>query len=269
MKKLLITALFGAFAVAQETAPEAAPSNHSVLYQLDATTVLDGNKYQGDHFIRYSYKFADGYKLMPAVLLSTDYARANSSAEWHDTFANQYVRVELDTPKFWDIVGFKTGVRLRYYVPTTVGDESYGTLSARLMMEQEFNSHFNLTLIPKLNMYLQRNGYNRASGDRNNIVGLALEILPQYKFSEDLTLTYDFEISGKYLGDSFAGDNNTIVKSSIYHEIEFMYNIASAGDLGLGLIAFNEFAIGNHSQAEVAKDNETNVGIRLAKSLDL
>lgn len=277
MKKLLITALFGAFAVAQETTPEAAPSNHSLYYSLDATSVLDGNKYQGDHFVKYTYKFADGYKLMPAVLMSTDYARDNSSADWHENIANQYVRVELDTPKFWEILGLKTGVRFRYYLPTTVGDESYGYLSTRLLMDREFSSNFSLTIMPKFNVFFQRNGYNRAADvsedrtfkDRNPLVGFALEIIPQYKFSENLTLAYDFDISSKYYGDSSEGDSNLLVSGAIYHELELMYTVSSLGDLGLGLIAFNEFKFGNHASAEVAKDNQTNVGLRIQKTLDL
>lgn len=276
MRKILITALFGAFAVAQETAPEAAPSNHVLFYSLDATSVLDGNKYQGDHFLRYTYKFADGYALKPAVLMSTDYARDNSSADWEENFANQYVRVELDTPKFWDLLGFKTGVRLRYVLPTTVGDESYGTLSTRLVMDKEFSSNFSLTILPKFNTFFQRNGYSRSGDvakpifkDRNAILGAALEIVPQYKFTENLSLIYDFDISAKYYGDSSDGDSNLLVSGLIYHELEFMYNIEAASDLGVGLLVFNEFAIGNHSSAELAKDNQTNVGLRIQKSLDL
>lgn len=267
MKKLLVTALFGAFAVAQETAPTAAPSNHSLFYTVDATSRLDNKKYQGEHLVTYTYKFADGYKLTPGLSFFTNYTE-NASGDWEDSVEHSFLRLQWDTPKFWDIAGFKTGVRVRYIVPTASDDEGYGVISGRLQMEQEFNSHFNLTVIPKLNVFAQRNGYARASGDRNPLLGVALEILPQWKFSEVLTLTYDLEVSGTYLGDGFNGDNNLVVNGKVYHEVELMYTIAAAGDLGVGAIAFNEFKFGNH-QASLLTDTTTYAGIRLQKNFDL
>jgi hypothetical protein len=267
MKKLLVTALFGAFAVAQETAPEAAPSNHSLFYTVDATSKLDNKKYQGEHMVAYKYKFADGYSLRAQLSYFTNYEE-DAAGDFQDEISHSFLRFVWDTPKYWDILGFKTGVQVRYITPSGAEEEGYGRVSPRLIMEKEFSSSFNLTIIPKATVYAQRNGYSRASGDRNPLLHVGIEVLPQWKFSEDLTLTYDIDLAGVYMGDSFAGDDNLLVEGAVYHEIELMYNIAAAGDLGVGAIVFNEFSFGNH-QATLINDTNTFAGIRLQKDFEL
>ncbi len=273
MRKILITALFGAFAVAQETAPAPAASNHALLYSLDATTRTDGDEYRGEHIVRYTYKFADGYKLMPAILFNTFYTK-DAAGDFQDSITNNQVRVEWETPKLWDVLGFKTDVRIRYALNTAVPSKdsgSYGAITLRPNFDKEFGSKFSLRITPKLTVHAQRNGYSRANGDRNPLVRAGVELIPSYKFTENLSLSYDLDVGGTYMGDGANGDDNLLVQGDFYHEIELMYNIVALNDLGVGLLAYNDFGngFGNHAQAEFAKDDETFVGLRIQKTFEL
>jgi hypothetical protein len=285
MKKILVTALFGAFAVAQETTPAKAPSNHSISYSLDLDYKLNGKQYEGEHLVQYTYKFADGYSLQPTVRFFTNYDKVAPN-KWHDVEKNDYIQVRWSTPKLWEILGFKTNVHVRYTAPTSKAGAqtqgSYGTLSPRLIMEKEFNSHFNLTLIPKLPIYLQRNGNNvkpggdpdaSIDGDRNPIVGLALEIAPQYKILDNLTVTLDLEIAGVLDGDAGNGNSNTIVEGGFSEELEVMYTFKELGNLGVGWIINDGEGhdFGNHKKAgnHLTDGDSFWTGVRVQKAFNL
>jgi len=272
MKKLLITALFGAFAVAQETAPEAAPSNHVLLYSVDATSRTDGDEFRGEHILRYTYKFADGYKLMPAVLFNTFYTK-DAAGDFQDSIEHNYMRVEWETPKLWEVLGFKTDIRIRYAFNTAVPSKdsgSYGSVTFRPNFDREFGSKFSLRVTPKLTAHLQRNGYSLSTGDRNPLVRAGVEFLPSYKITENLTLTYDLDVGATYMADGGNGDSDTLINADFYHEIELMYNIVALGDLGVGLLAYNDLGNDfNQREAKFVKDNETFVGLRIQKQFEL
>ncbi len=274
MKKLLVTALFGAFAVAQETTPVAAPNTHAIFYSLDTLYKLNGRQYKGEHLAQYVYTFSGGYKLKPTVLFQTNYQK-DSAGDYQTVAENQYVQLRWSTPKLWDIVGFKSNYELRYTAPTSEGEQlagSYGHFSNRLIMEKEFSSSFNLTVIGKLGLYAQRNGNQvRAGGtDRNKLVGLTLEVDPQYKFNENLTLTYVGEVTGTYFADGVGSDDELLVKGGLYQELELMYTVESLGNLGLGLVAVNDdVEFGNSKKAKPYKGDFLWVGTRINKNFEL
>ena len=269
MKKFLVTAvLFGAFANAQEVTPTAAPSSHSLFYAVDADSRIDGDYYEAEHFLKYTYKFANGYKLAPGLSWITSKTKDSATNKWGDIQnKHEFLRVELDTPKFWDIAGFKTNVKWRYVLPTAVGDDSYGVLSNRLIMEQEFNSSFNLTLIPKLNLYFQRNGHN-AAGEGNKIVGLGLDVQPQYVIMENLTATLLLSVGGNYVAEGRDGSKDAYYSGVFEDELEIMYTVKSLGDLGVGVFVADE---GNtfDKKFELFQDNHVSAGLRVQKALDL
>ena len=50
-----------------------------------------------------------------------------------------------------------------------------------------------------------------------------------------------------------------------------MYNITALGDLGIGLLVYNDFGsgFGNHQKGELVQNDETFAGIRIQKQFEL
>ena len=297
MKRILITAaLVGVFATAQtknerkEGSPEAIPNNskatlvspppaskHSILYSLDSDYRLDGARWENEHLVRYTYLINDDYKMTVRLSFWSDYEKSDTDGKFGFNVKHQFLQTELYGPTFAEIAGFKTRWYVRASLPTSNSAQeagSYGAISPRLLMEQKFNNSFNLTVIPKVSLNIQRNGYPIRGGkpdSRNDLVRLGIEIVPQWVIIPDvLTLSYDLDLGGTYKGNSYAGDKNFLVEGDFNQEIELMYTIKSAGNLGIGAIVENDgLTFGNHAEMKIFKTGETFIGGRLNKNFDL
>ena len=286
MKRYLIISLLASSLNAQTITPTDAPSNNTLKYALDTGYQLTGKAIVGEHNLQYIHVFDETFKIAVQGDFYTNYehnAEHNSKDKWTTWLKERYLRVKFAGAPFVNILGFKTGWEVRYALP--VDDKlqkagSYGSVSPRLVMTKQFNSHFNLTIIPKLGVGLNRRSYEvNGSSDPskmkgNELFGLGLEIIPQWVIIPGLTLTYDPEIG--VLATGATPSNSKITYSYMYgHDLELLYTLKSFYNIGIGSFwQVNTYTFGNGSlknkpENEFFKGNRNRVGLRILKSFDL
>lgn len=277
MKKFLLLGFICAFIASAEepTAVVADASKHSLDWATDAGIQQDGKAQFADYNFGHTYKWSDGWKIKSQVYFVT-VREEDAAGDWGDIQYNHYyVRTTLSSPKVWDILGFKTNYALRYVLPTSEKLQkagAYGVLSPRLVMEQEFNPYFNVTLVPILNVQLNRNGYEynvpTTSAKRNNLGGVLLEVVPQVKFTKNLTLTYDATFGLSVDGHGPGGQDTVQYYGTFIGDTELLYNIEALGDFGVGIFHYTFVPkFGNASGVKVYDDTNSYAGIRLSKKL--
>ncbi len=277
MKKFLLLGFVGAFAaIAQEPTAEVPASNHSLDWSTDAGIRQDGDEQFVDYNFGHTYKLPEGYKIKSQVYFVTNRAKDTATNEWSDiNYTHYYVRTTLSSPKLWDILGFKTNYALRYVLPTTEKLQkagAYGVISPRLVMEKEFSSYFNMTVLPILSVQLNRNGYEYnvpvGSAKRNNLGNVLLEVVPQVKFTKNLTLTYDATFGLTVDGNGPAGQDDLQYYGVFIGDTELLYNIEALGDLGVGIFHYTFVTkFGNGTNIKVYDDSNSYAGLRLSKKI--
>ena len=171
MKKFLLVALLGAFGVSQQVRAEEASSNNTLDYTLDTAYKLDGNDVYGEHDLNYTHKLNDTLKVAFQGHFIEHYSVFDSDAKEtkHGTYEDKFWRVKFIGSPFVNIAGFKTGWEVRYLLPVDSASQkagTYGAISPRLNMSREYNSHYSLTVIPKLGVTLNRKSYQVNSTDK-------------------------------------------------------------------------------------------------------
>lgn len=277
MKKFLFLGFIGAFAaLAQEATTEVADNKHSVDWATDAGIQQDGDAQFVDYNFGHTYKWTDGWKIKSQVYFVTNREKDAATNEWGDiAYSHYYVRTTLSSPKVWDILGFKTNYALRYILPTSEKLQkagAYGVFSPRLVMEKEFSSAFNVTVVPILSVQLNRNGYEynvpTASAKRNNLGNILLEVAPQWKITQNLSLTYDATFGLSVDGNGPAGQDDLQYYGYFIADTELLYNIEALDDFGVGIFHYTFVPkFGNGTNVKVYDDSNSYAGIRLSKKL--
>jgi len=283
MKLLKLFLLVLAFSVkpsfSQETiAPANPPSNNKLSYALDATYRLDGQSWFNEHNVQYTHKFDDSFKISAQADFYTHYQYDPVKNHWSLYVKERYVRLKFVESPFINLLGFNTGWEVRYHLPVDETQEQQGTfgmVSPRLNMTRVFSDHFNLTLIPKMYIDMNRRGYQKyGTNQANELGGIGIEALPQWVFTPVLTLTYDPELIALAMG---ATPKQEHVTYQFYydHELELMYTFKHFHNIGLGALwKMDYFFFGNghisvNSNNEAFKGIRNRVGLRLIKTFDL
>ena len=281
MKRYFIVALLASSLNAQTVTPTNAPVVNKLGYSLDTTYALDGQTLTGEHNIQYTHIFDETFKMSVQGDFFTNYEhnkKHNSKDIYTGYLKERYLRLKFTGSPFVNILGFKTGWEVRYQLP--VDDKlqqagSYGSVSPRFVMAQQFNSHFNLTMIPKFYVSMNRRSYQlNGSNQANDLGGLGLEIIPQWIITPGFTLTYDPDLSVVAMGSS--PSNTKITYTYAYrHEVELLYNLKNFYNIGVGGIwQLDSYTFGNSShlnkpENDLFKGVRNKIGLRVNKVFDL
>lgn len=272
MKKIgALLLFFPLLALAESASP------HRLEYNLDGAYRVDGDEWLGEHTLQYEYELSADYSLEAQTKFHTNYIRDDENPEWHNDNEHHYARVRLYGPTFAEVLGFATKWAIQYTLPTSEEYQkagNYGALGARVYFEREFTKNFNLSIVPVVQVLLNRNGYqvNDSARERNELGSVGINIAPQLVFGS-VTLTYD-SLLGIALEGHAPGESN-IQSSGIYEgDLELLNNFESLGDLGLGVFFAHSFAFGKGADAHESHGNflhtsESYAGLRLIKGFDL
>jgi len=281
MKRYFIVALLASSLNAQTVTPTNAPVVNKLGYSLDTTYALDGQTLTGEHNIQYTHIFDETFKMSVQGDFFTNYEHNkahNSIDDWATYLKERYLRVKFIGSPFVNILGFKTGWEVRYFLPVDQKSHqagSFGNVQTSLLMSNQFNSHFNLTIIPKFVVGLHQRSYQLyGSNKENDLAILALEILPQWVIVPGLTLTYDPMI---YLTVKGATPTKklTTYTYDYKHEVELFYNLKNFYNIGVGGIwQLDSYTFGNSShlnkpENDLFKGVRNKIGLRVNKVFDL
>jgi hypothetical protein len=281
MKRYLIVALFASSLNAQTVTPTNAPVNNTFKYALDTGYQLTGKALVGEHNVQYTHIFDESFKISVQGDFFTNYEHDkahNSKDEWTTYLKDRYLRVKFTGSPFVNLLGFKTGWEVRYHLPVDDRQQqagSYGLLAPRLVMAKQFNSHFNLTLIPKFSASMNRRSYQLNGSKKGNDLGsLGIEIIPQWVIMPGFTLTYDPDISVSATGSS--PSNSKITYTYTYgHDLELLYTLKNFHNIGIGSFwqvypyVFGNGTHDNKPENDLFKGVRNRVGLRFLKSFDL
>lgn len=252
-------------------------SVHRLEYNLDGAYRFDGDEWLAEHTLQYDYKVSSDYSLETQVKFHTNYIRDEENPEWHNDNEHHFARVRLYGPTFAEVLGFTSRWAIQYTLPTSEEYQkagNYGALGARVYFEREFNKNFNLSIVPIVQIVLNRNGsqLNDPARERNELGSAAINIAPQLVLGS-LTLTYD-SLLGVAVEGHAPGESN-IQSTGIYEgDLELLNNFESLGDLGLGVFFAHSFAFGKGAAAHDSHGNflhisESYAGLRIIKGFDL
>ncbi len=287
MKKFLLVALLGAFGVSQQVKAEEASSNNTLDYTFDNAYKLDGNDVYGEHDLNYTHKFSDALKVAFQGHFVEHYRVVGEDGKVETaTYEDKFWRLKFIGSPFVDIAGFKTGWEVRYLLPVDSASQKagiYGSLSPRLNMSREFNSHYSLTVVPKIGIPLNRKSYQVISTDKaaNNLLAFGLEVVSEWKILPELSLANDAEVTAKVMGKAPYNTKKGVLEP--VNEIRYSYNFTNELALGytfknfydLGVAGFwqIDYDFGNaslsSSEASIEKGAHHVVGLRLAKTFNL
>ena len=281
MKRYLIVALLASSLNAQTVTPTNAPVNNTLKYALDTGYQLTGKALVGEHNLQYTHIFDDSFKIAVQGDFFTNYEHDkthNSNDEWTTYLKERYLRVKFTGSPFVNIAGFKTGWELRYHIPVDDRQQqagSYGLIAPRLVMARQLNSHFNLTLIPKFAVSMNRRSYQLNGSNKGNDLGsLGIEIIPQWIIKPGFTLTYDPDFSVSATGSS--PSNSKVTYTYVYgHDLELLYTLKNFYNIGIGSFwQVYPYALGNGThdnkpENDFFKGVRNRVGLRFLKSFDL
>ena len=281
MKRYFIVALLASSLNAQTVTPTNAPVVNKLGYSLDTTYSLDGQTLTGEHNIQYTHIFDETFKMSVQGDFLTNYEhnkKHNSKDIYTGYLKERYLRLKFTGSPFVNILGFKTGWEVRYHLPVDDKQQqagSYGLVSPRLVMAQQFNSHFNLTMIPKFYVSMNRRSYQlNGSNQANDLGGLGLEIIPQWIIAPGFTLTYDPDLSVVAMGSS-PSNTKTTYTYAYRHEVELFYNLKNFYNIGVGGIwQLDSYTFGNSShlnkpENDLFKGVRNKIGLRVNKVFDL
>jgi hypothetical protein len=283
MKKFLLVALLGAFGIDQQLKAEEATSNNTIDYTLDHGYKLDGNDVYGEHDLNYTHKFSDDLKVAFQGHFVEHYRVVGDGGKVETaTYEDKFWRLKFIGSPFLDIAGFKTGWEVRYFLPLASKDQqagTYGTFAPRLTLAREFNSHYNLSMVAKASLPLNRKSYQANSLEKkaNALTAVGFEVTPQWKILPDLTLTNTSEVVMTVLGKApYATKDPTkeiTYSCNFSNEMELGYSIKNFYNLGVSAFWQIDYDFGNgalsSAEASIKKGSHHTVGIRLAKSFDL
>lgn len=281
MKRYFIVALLASSLNAQTVTPTNAPIVNKLGYSLDTTYALTGKALIGEHNLQYTHIFDDTFKLAVQGDFLTNYEhdiKHNSKDDWATYLKERYLRVKFTGSPFVNIFGFKTGWEVRYFLPIDQKSHqagSFGSVQPSLLMSKQFNSHFNLTIIPKFVLGLHQRSYQLYGSNQANDLGiLALEILPQWVIAPGLTLTYDPMVYLTVKGAT-PTKNLTTYTYDYRHEVELFYNLKNFYNIGVGGIwQLDSYTFGNSShlnkpENDLFKGVRNKIGLRVNKVFDL
>ncbi len=289
MKKFLLVALLGALGLSQLSKAEEASSNNTIDYTLDNAYKLDGNDVYSQHDINYTHKFSDALKVAFQGNFYEHYRKKDddSGNVTKGTYEDNFWRVKFIGSPFVNIAGFKTSWEVRYILPVDEKSQKagvYGSLNPRLIMAREFNSHYNLTMIARLGLPLNRKSYqvnSPSTNSPNNILLAGFTIVPEWKILPNLVLTnesnLDLVVLGKapYNKKGVASEpiNKTSYKYNFSNELALVYTFKNFYDLGVGGFWQVDYDFGNgllrNSAESFSKGKKHAVGLRLAKTFNL
>lgn len=283
MKKFLLVALLGAFGVGQQLRAEESTSNNTLDYTFDNGYKLNGGDVFGEHDLNYTHKFSDALKVAFQGHFVEHYRVVGEDGKVETaTYEDKFWRVKFIGSPFVDIAGFKTGWEVRYLLPVDSASQKagiYGSLSPRLNMSREFNSHYSLTVIPKIGIPLNRKSYQVNSTDKasNNLLGFALEVASEWKILPELSLVNDAEVTALVKGKApYATKNPTNELTYAYNftnELSLGYTFKNFYDLGVAGFWQVDYDFGNAAlsspEASIEKGSHHVLGIRLAKTFNL
>ncbi len=249
---------------------------HRLEYNLDGAYRVDGDEWLGEHLLQYEHKVSNDYSLEAQVKFHTNYIRDEDNFEWHNDNEHHFARLRIYGPTFAEVLGFTSRWALQYTLPTSEEYQkagNYGALGFRVYFEREFSKNFNLSIVPIVQVVLNRNGYqvNDSASERNELGSAYINIAPQLVFGS-LTLTYD-SLLGVAVEGHAPGESN-IQSSGVYEgDLELLNNFESLGDLGLGVFFAHSFAFGKGASAHESHGNflhmsESYAGLRIIKGFD-
>ena len=281
MKRYLFVTLLASSLNAQTVTPTNAPVNNKLSYALDTGYLLNGKALVGEHNIQYTHIFDETFKMSVQGDFFTNYEHDkshNSNDDWAGYLKERYLRVKFTGSPFVNVLGFKTGWEIRYFLP--IDDKlqqagSYGVINPRLVMSQQFSPKFNLTVIPKFSVSMNRRSYQVNGSNKANDLGtLGIEVIPQWVITPGFTLTYDPDFAVIATGSS--PSNSKITYAYAYaHDLELLYTLKNFYNIGVGSFWQHYFyPIGNGShdnkpQNDFSRGVRNKVGLRIMKTFDL
>jgi hypothetical protein len=281
MKRYFIVALLASSLNAQTVTPTNTPVTNTLKYGLDTGYQLTGKALIGDHNIQYTHIFDETFKIAVQGDFFTNYEHNkthNTKDDWATYLKERYLRVKFIGSPFVNILGFKTGWEVRYFLPIDQKSHqagSFGTVQTSLVMNKQFNSHFNLTIVPKFVVGLHQRSYQLYGSQKENELGaLLLELNPQWVIIPGLTLTYSPMVFVLMKGAT-PSKKSTTYTYNYRHDVELLYTLKNFYNLGLGPIwQIDNYEFGNGShynkpQNDFFKGARNLVGLRILKSFDL
>ncbi len=263
---------------AQTVTPTNVPVNNTLKYALDTGYQLTGKALVGEHNLQYTHVFDESFKLAVQGDFFTNYLHDHNTKEWTTYLKERYLRVKFIGSPFINILGFKTGWEVRYFLPIDQKSHqagSFGNVQTSLLMSKQFNSHFNLTISPKFVLGLHQRSYQLyGSQKENDLVILALEFVPQWVITPGFTLSYDPTIWVTAKGAT-PTKKSTTYTYNYRHDLELLYTLKNFYNVGVGAVwqlDSYEFGNGSHNnklQNDLFKGTRNLVGLRFLKTFDL
>ncbi len=236
MKKnmlMMLGALAFAFAGVNARAVEAVRGDITVL--LEPTIAEKGDKIFSYLYINSAFKLGNDWSLVPElnlILGLKEMGEAKTSLEIY------YLRMLLVGPTLASFgEGNDFALDYRYLVPIDKGSQqagSMGALKIRPRLSWKFNDNFSALVRSGVAVYFQRNNYQIHNTTLspamppagNSLLGWDLEVMPTYKFTENVSVGALISPYVILKGAAKGSDETSLTKKMIH---EYAVNINAAG----------------------------------------